>query len=169
MAIDRDRRRTLQGLAGLLGLAGLGSAASAGCIRQTPTKTNPSPAPGSRALSGKPGPHGSPGGGGQVRAGGRSAPLVVRARRDQLIEPAAGALDERTLETMLLSAVMRVAGATTPNAAFRSLFRRSDRIGIKVGTLAGRQLSPHPELVTKLARWLVKAGVPAQNVVIWDR
>jgi len=46
---------------------------------------------------------------------------------------------------------------------------RLDVVGIKVNTIAGRKLSPHPELVLLIAGWLQEAGVPARNILIWDR
>jgi uncharacterized protein (DUF362 family) len=49
------------------------------------------------------------------------------------------------------------------------MFSKTDVVGIKVGTLAGRSLSPHPELVLQLCDWLVAAGVRPENVVVWDR
>jgi uncharacterized protein (DUF362 family) len=73
------------------------------------------------------------------------------------------------LDAVLGPAVARAGGAKDPVAAMRRLFRPTDVVGLKLNCLAGRGLSPHPGLVGRLTRWLQEAGVPARNIVIWDR
>ncbi len=145
MSFDPQRRRTLEALALLAGLSAAPAAA----------RGEPRPAqPQARAR----------------RQGGRSAgAIVAQARRPGVRDSATGRVDETRLEEMLTLAVTRATSQKTPVAAFHHLFRRSDVVGIKVGTLAGRGLSPHPELVEKLTEWLQQAGVKAGNIVIWDR
>lgn len=96
-------------------------------------------------------------------------PVVSRAKRDSVKNATTGAVDTGTLEPMLAACIARATGDTAPLATFRRLFKPKDVIGIKVGTLAGPGLSPHPELVQLLTRWLVAAGVRQENIVIWDR
>lgn len=60
-------------------------------------------------------------------------------------------------------------GATGAIAAFRSLFRPSDVVGIKVNCLAGRSLSSRIELVALLIDTLRAAGIPDRQILVWDR
>jgi uncharacterized protein (DUF362 family) len=93
---------------------------------------------------------------------------VARARREGLLGPG-DKPDPEKLDGALGSAVAKAAGEDGPVAAMRRLFRPGDVVGIKVNSLAGRGLSPHPALVNRLTGWLQEAGVPARNIVIWDR
>ncbi|MFQ5878398.1 MAG: DUF362 domain-containing protein, partial [Acidobacteriota bacterium] len=97
-----------------------------------------------------------------------SLPVVARARRGDLLDPKGG-LVGAALSAALGAAVARAAGEPSPAAAMRRLFRKSDVVGLKVNCLAGRGLSPSPLLVRRLCDWLQDAGVPARNIVIWDR
>ena len=55
-------------------------------------------------------------------------------------------------------------GDGTPVEACRRLFRSSDVVGIKLSTLGGPGLSPKPELVLRLTKWLQEAGVKPGNI-----
>jgi uncharacterized protein (DUF362 family) len=79
------------------------------------------------------------------------------------------ALDAGKLAEGLGAVVARAAGEATPVEAMKRLFRPSDVVGIKVNCIAGRGLSSRPEVALQLAAWLQAAGLPAENVVIWDR
>jgi uncharacterized protein (DUF362 family) len=54
-------------------------------------------------------------------------------------------------------------------ALARSLFGSADRVGIKVNTIGGRAISTRPEVSSALASWLAGNGLPAKNIIIWDR
>lgn len=101
------------------------------------------------------------------KSSGRS--VVARAKRDDVKNATTGTVDSAKLESMLGASIARATGDPSPLASFRRLFRPSDVVGIKVGTLAGPGLSPHPELVQLIAHWLTAAGVREGNIVIWDR
>jgi uncharacterized protein (DUF362 family) len=94
---------------------------------------------------------------------------VARARRPGVLDPASGALDRGKLDDLLARALTRATGAASPVEALARLYRPTDVVGIKVGTLGGPGLSPKPELVMRLAGWLEDAGVAPGNIVIWDR
>jgi len=96
-------------------------------------------------------------------------PLVARARREGVFDPKQGTVDAAKLESLLGAAIARALGSRTPVEGLRRIIRPNDVVGIKVNTLAGRGLSSHPELVLRLAKWLVDAGVAAESIVIWDR
>ncbi|MFC1853763.1 DUF362 domain-containing protein [candidate division CSSED10-310 bacterium] len=54
--------------------------------------------------------------------------------------------------------------------AWRVFFHPSDRVGLKVNTLAGKGMSTHPELALALAACLHRgAGLKPKNIIIWDR
>jgi uncharacterized protein (DUF362 family) len=97
---------------------------------------------------------------------GRS--LIARARREGLVGADARFATDK-LKDGLGAAVARAAGEKTPVEAFRRLFRPTDIVGLKVNCIAGKGLSTRPEVALVLADWLQQAGVPARNIVIWDR
>lgn len=134
------RRGVLRGLAATSALATpLAAAARALAI--------PGPRPGARSLP--------------------SRPVVAIARREGLLRDAA--FDPAKLQQALGAAVARAGGEATPVEAFRRLFRPGDVVGIKVNCIAGRGLSPRPEVALQLAGWLQSAGIAPERIVIWDR
>lgn len=70
------------------------------------------------------------------------------------------------LAKMLDAAVMKLTNLPDPQRAWSGLFRPRDVVGIKVNTL-GR--STHPQVAEAIAAGVRKAGVPAENIIIWDR
>ena len=60
-------------------------------------------------------------------------------------------------------------GQSDSGAGLRSLFSPADRVGIKVNTIAGRDLTSPPEVTLPFARLFSRIGIPEKNVVIWDR
>lgn len=59
--------------------------------------------------------------------------------------------------------------AADPVGILRQYFSPKDRVGIKVNCLSGRRMSTHVELVDAIVQRLMQAGVPPQNILIWDR
>ena len=94
--------------------------------------------------------------------------VVHRARREGLLS-GEGKIDAVKLADALGSSIARSLGEERPADAFRKTFRPNDVVGIKLNTIAGKGMSPHPELVLLIAKWLKDAGVPARNILIWDR
>jgi len=92
-------------------------------------------------------------------------PRVVIARDEKLTR---GKVDEhRALLRRLLDASMqKLTDAPDAAAAWRQLFTPKNRVGIKVNTLG---LSTQPAVVDAIAAGLRRAGVPAENIIIWDR
>jgi hypothetical protein len=95
-------------------------------------------------------------------------PVLARAVRQGL------AAKDRDPDAALLadaagSAIARAAGEAGPVEAFRALFGPRDVVGLKVNALAGRRLAPSPALVDRLTDWLQRAGVPARQILVWDR
>jgi Uncharacterized conserved protein len=74
-----------------------------------------------------------------------------------------------TVRRMVDSLICRLTGKGTVAEAWRTLVSPADRVGIKVAA-SGRVVSGvHPEVVQAVAEGLVEAGVPAKNIIVWDR
>ena len=89
--------------------------------------------------------------------------------RDDALAPEPNRVDAAVAERLLDAAVTRLAGAESPEAAWRSLFTSRDVVGVKVNCLAGPELSSHPALVDAVVAGLRKAGVAPSKIFIWDR
>lgn len=74
-----------------------------------------------------------------------------------------------TARTALDAALVAATGATSALAAVRALFKPTDTVGIKLNCLAGRGMSPRPELVEALATRLREAGVGRDRILIFER
>ncbi len=96
---------------------------------------------------------------------GPAGPRVVIARDEALTR---GQVDEHRelLQKLLDAAMQKLTGAKEVAAAWRDIFKPKDRVGIKVNTLG---LSTQPAVVEAIVAGVRQAGVPAENVVIWDR
>jgi len=70
------------------------------------------------------------------------------------------------LRKLLDTAMQRMTGTPDASAAWRTVFSPADRVGIKVNTLG---LSTQPAVVDAIVAGLRQAGVPAENIIIWDR
>jgi uncharacterized protein (DUF362 family) len=73
------------------------------------------------------------------------------------------------LNEMIRRGLALVSGAADAADGLRSRFLASDRVGIKVNTIGGRRISTRPEVPLGLAGWLTRSGLPAENIVVWDR
>lgn len=65
--------------------------------------------------------------------------------------------------------VMAVTGKPTVQAAWRSLVSPKDRVGIKVSAAGAPFCISHPGVVEAIAAGLEQAGVPRNQIIIWDR
>ncbi len=71
----------------------------------------------------------------------------------------------RMIDTLICS----LTGKRSPAEAWRSLVSPADRVGIKVSA-SGRSVSgTNPEVVDAIVAGLLGAGVPAKNIIVWDR
>ncbi len=89
--------------------------------------------------------------------------------RDENILSSPNSLQKELLGKMLDEAMRSLGGNKEPLAVWKTLFKSSDVVGIKVNTLGGRMLSPHPEFVYSVAGRLAQAGVPRKRIIVWDR
>ncbi len=103
---------------------------------------------------------------GQRISGARSRVVVARdaGLRIQGSQP-----DEQNVLALLDKAMTAYSGRTAPAEAWRYLVPRDTVIGLKVNGLGGRGISTHAVLVHAICERLQQAGVPAGNIVVWDR
>ena len=73
-----------------------------------------------------------------------------------------------TLE-MLTTGMLHLTGTSTPDRAWKTLFKPDDVVGIKVNALGGRQIATHPAVVDAVIAGLTTAGIPEENIIVWDR
>lgn len=73
------------------------------------------------------------------------------------------------VKSMLNKSVQKLTGAKNSGAAWKSLFKPTDIVGVKINCLFGKNASTHPQVVDAVVAGLVMAGVKTQNIIIWDR
>ncbi len=89
--------------------------------------------------------------------------------RSPAVWTAAGALDPAVVARMFVRGFLELADEREEARAAAALFRPGDRVGIKVNTIGGKAISTRPEVAHALAGCLVRGGVAAKDIVIWDR
>jgi len=70
---------------------------------------------------------------------------------------------------MVNSLVAHVTGQPEIGAAWGTLVKKTDRVGIKVAASGGAVSGTNPEVVDAIIDGLSAAGVPASNIIVWDR
>lgn len=73
------------------------------------------------------------------------------------------------VQAMMERGITRITGETNSRAAWLSLVTTQDVIGLKVYSKPGPNSGTRPAVVSAVAQGLIAAGVPAQNLIIWDR
>jgi hypothetical protein len=77
--------------------------------------------------------------------------------------------DSAVVRRMVDDLVMAATGQPTVASAWGSLVKPSDVVGIKVCVNGAPLFSSHPAVVNAIVSGLATAGVPPQNIVVWDR
>ena len=77
--------------------------------------------------------------------------------------------DFAVVRRMVDDLVMAATGQPTVSSAWGSLVKPSDVVGIKVCANGAPLFSSHPAVVNAIVSGLMTAGVPPQNIVVWDR
>lgn len=93
---------------------------------------------------------------------------VVVARDPSLHAPGAQ-LDESKVLALLDKAMAAYTEHNKPVEAWQSIIPRGKVIGLKVNGLGGRGISTHAVLIHAICERLQQAGVPAGNILVWDR
>jgi hypothetical protein len=78
-------------------------------------------------------------------------------------------LEPGALRQMLDASITTLTGVNDATEAWAFLFDPGERIAIKVNTIATSDYWTHPPLVTAVAERLIESGVPAEQIVIFDR
>lgn len=73
------------------------------------------------------------------------------------------------VQAMVDAVVAAATGKPDAAAAWRSLVRPEDVVGIKVAAAPGAMGGTHPAVARAVARGLQSAGVPASRIIVWDR
>jgi hypothetical protein len=73
------------------------------------------------------------------------------------------------IRAMLDRGMTNITSRPTPAEAWRSLLATNDVVGIKVFSLPGPNSGTRPAVVAGLVEQLLAAGLPATNIVVWDR
>lgn len=81
--------------------------------------------------------------------GYRSDPAIVRRMVDEL--------------------VLAVTHQSNLASAWRTLVSPNDKVGIKISAAGGELFTTHRDVVNAIADGLAAAGVPRQNIIVWDR
>jgi len=77
--------------------------------------------------------------------------------------------DPKRVRAMLSQALPRFTGHAAERAAWASLVTPADVIGLKVDAQHGPMAGTRHALVQAVAQSLMDAGIPARQIVIWDR
>lgn len=73
------------------------------------------------------------------------------------------------VDAMVRRGLLKLTGATTLKDAWLSLVSTQDVIGLKVYSKPGANSGTRPAVVAAVANGLIAAGIPKQNIIIWDR
>lgn len=109
-------------------------------------------------------------------AGGAEAvaPVAAATRSRVSIVQEPGAVEAyiavpEKVNLLVARGILRFTGMTSENAAWRSLVSTQDVIGIKVHSTPGALSGTRASVVSAVIEGLLHAGIPATNLVIWDR
>ena len=81
----------------------------------------------------------------------------------------ARSIQSRVVRRMVDSLICHLTGRSSVAEAWRSLVSPEDKVGIKVAA-AGRSVSgTNPEVVDAIIAGLSEAGIPARNIIVWDK
>jgi hypothetical protein len=73
------------------------------------------------------------------------------------------------VEEMVDKGIRALAGKDDPSAAWRTFVSPQDTVGVKVCAAPGPTSGTRPAVVSAVVRGLLTAGVPASQIVIWDK
>ena len=70
---------------------------------------------------------------------------------------------------MIAKGMLELTGAATLKDACRMFVNEKDRIGLKVNPIGGPTLTTSVEVTKAIIKQLEDAGIPKENILIWDR
>ncbi len=77
--------------------------------------------------------------------------------------------DLKATSAMLEAGMLELTGTASLAAAWRQFVSPEDVVALKVNPVAGKLLSTSLEIVRSVIAQLTDAGIPAKNIIIWDR
>ena len=77
--------------------------------------------------------------------------------------------DREVVQGMLEKGIARLTSVSTPEQAWRKVVSSNDVVGLKVFSAPGRNSGTRPALVEAVVKGLLKAGLPTNHIIIWDR
>jgi uncharacterized protein (DUF362 family) len=77
--------------------------------------------------------------------------------------------DPETVGRMVAHGIQRLTGRSDEQSAWRQLVCSNDVVGIKINTHAAPLQSSRRPVVDAIVRGLTGAGLPAANIIVWDR
>jgi uncharacterized protein (DUF362 family) len=93
----------------------------------------------------------------------------VVVARDSALRPTGGSPDSVRVLKLLDRAMQSFYGGNSPADAWKKVVRPGEVVGLKVNCLSGRGACTSPVLVDAICERLQQAGIPQQDIVIWDR
>lgn len=100
-------------------------------------------------------------------------PLSAESRvvevRDDKLKRVENDVNRQAAGRLLNMAVRKLVQGRSDSSAWKALFSPGERVGIKVSCLPGRKLSTSVGLVHAIVDGLGLAGVPAKNIIVWER
>lgn len=97
---------------------------------------------------------------------GERARVVIVEDRDALT---ALSFNSAVIHSMVDRGIAAFAGQADAVAGWRSLVATNDVVGLKVYSAPGRVAGTRPVVVEGVIKGLLAAGLPATNIVIWDK
>ena len=78
-------------------------------------------------------------------------------------------VDSWQVRRMIDTLILNLTGASSIGSAWAFFVKPTDVVGLKVCVNGAPLFSTHPAVVEAIAAGLREAGVPPQNIVVWDR
>lgn len=97
-----------------------------------------------------------------------SASKVVIVRGKGIIT-SSGDINQKILHSIYEKGIQALTGSQNSRDGLSRLFKRGDRVGIKINTIGGKKISTRPEVSLSFANLLRASGLEEKNILIWDR
>jgi len=93
---------------------------------------------------------------------------VIRCRRKDAVDDS-DTVNAAVVRQMVDQAVAKLAGVGSAQTAWKNLFGPQDVVTVKINCLFGIGACTHREVTEAVVAGLLAAGVPANNITVWDR
>src|SRR3954454_13733015 len=94
---------------------------------------------------------------------------VVRVHSERSLDVATGNADRAVVKEMVATGMKTLTGDASEEAAWRRFISPADVVGIKVNCSGAPRICSAPEIVGGIAENLVKIGVLATNIYVYER